>query len=879
MSTLPALDSSTALPRVLARARCLVWEAVVRALPRKNTNAPLYDADQGLYLHWDIRLLSDEATQQWLPLERPEGASFLDVLNAARFPEEQAALDRRAHEALSQGLPHYNQAFRIRLADGRVRWLLETVEVHRVHDHEWSLVGVCVDITEQKQAQERLSLLMKSAHCLIWQARAELRPVTDEHTAALAKSQGTLERGHFLVWHTGGVVDEEAAQRWLPIPRHGNNPYGVDLHLARPLESREEGQRDLIAALEQGQPHHSHEFPILLNDGTMRWLHESVQLIPQHEHEWLLVGVCLDRTEAHRAEQRQRQMMTSACALFWQAHVTLRDGLFLWEVGVLDEDAAQRWLPIARSHPNFFDDFYSARTPETRALTDQLAVQALLGGHPSYHQEYAITLADGKICWLREDVRIESTGPGAWELVGVCVDITERHVADQVLHYQAHHDPLTGLANRLTLLQRLETLLGSPDASPTLLFLDLDNFKVINDSLGHLVGDKVLQEVAQRLRAAAPPQAELMRLGGDEFTVLLPEPLDESVVQVLSEHLLEQLSAPLEIDGRTFILSASVGVACAPVGNPTELLRRADMAMYHAKRSGKGKIAPFVDSLEVTAHSRLELEIELRRALQHEEIEPHFQPIFLLHAHDLLAFEVLARWKHPERGFISPAQFIPVAEETGLILPLGMALLRRSCATASTWHRQGFPVGVSVNLSALQLRDSKLAQQVEQILKESGLPASALTLEITESVLMTDSAQNLAMLDTLSALGIQLAIDDFGTGYSSMAYLSRLPIQILKIDRMFVDRLTDHTKTHSRSARGDKAIIKAVVALARSQQMKVTAEGIENEQQATLLRQLGCDNGQGYHLGRPMGLAQADAFLKSYPTLANQGELLQRRAA
>ena len=288
----------------------------MRALPQTNKNAPLFDADQGLYLHWDIHLLSDEATQQWLPLVRPEGASFLDVLNAARFPEEQTNLDLCANEALRTGQSHYNQAFRVRLSDGRVRWLLETVEVHKLQTHEWSLVGVCVDITEQKQAQERLSLLMKSAHCLIWQARVELRPVTDSHTAALAQSQGTLERGHFLVWHTGGVIDEEAAQRWLPIPRQGDNPYGVDLHLARPEESREEGKMVLLTALEQDLKHFSHEFPILLMDGTTRWLHESVQLIPQNEREWLLIGVCLDRTEAHRSEQRQRQMMASACALF-----------------------------------------------------------------------------------------------------------------------------------------------------------------------------------------------------------------------------------------------------------------------------------------------------------------------------------------------------------------------------------------------------------------------------------------------------------------------------------------------------------------------------------------------------------------------------------
>lgn len=844
--SLSPLPSLTSLPQALAHAHCLVWEATVRALPLQGRETPLFDTERGLYLHWDFRQLS-EASDDWLPLERQPGEPFVEVLNRARFPEEQIELDRRARQALASGERSYTQSFRVRLRDGSVRWLLEAVEILQRSREHWEIFGVCVDITPQKQAEEQLGLLMENAQCFVWQARL---PTIHPDSADCVLSQAVVR------------LDEQT-QSWLPIPRTVGSTFAADLMHALPPEDQRARCTSLRQALAEGQTTLSHEFSVTVADGSRRWLQETIQVRQRPDQSWELVGVCRDRTESRRSDRRRQLMMSSASALFWQATVRREGELFFWEVGVLDEASARQWLPVPETGGTFWEDFYLARTDETRGRSDQLAVQVLLSGKSDYQQEFEVYVADGTTRWIREGVRVESQGANRWELTGFCVDITERHQSELLLHHRAHYDPLTGLANRLSLMTRLETLLAAPDTQPALLFLDLDNFKVINDSLGHAVGDRVLQEVARRLLQAVPPHAELMRLGGDEFTLLFSQPLSDAELQTQGQHLIQALqNEALELEGRHFRLSGSIGIARAPVQDANELLRRADMAMYHAKSSGKGRVAFFAPALDASAQSRLALELDLRRALENNELVPFFQPIFQLAPQRLLGFEALARWNHPERGFISPAEFIPVAEETGLILPLGRALLRAACQTASHWHQEGFPVGISINLSALQLLDPDLIGDIQRTLEESELPTSALTLEITESVLMEDTDQSLGTVHALSELGVQLAIDDFGTGYSSMAYLSRLPIQILKIDRSFVQRLTESGSGRPGGIRSDKAIVRAVVALARALQMHVTAEGIETEAQLRLVRQLGCDHAQGYHFARPMDFLCADAFLR-----------------
>ena len=555
--------------------------------------------------------------------------------------------------------------------------------------------------------------------------------------------------------------------------------------------------------------------------------------------------------------------MRSARALLWEAHVTrVTEGAasyLSWEIAVLDEAAAQNWLPITRTEGNrFTEDFYAVRSPEVKRATDAAAKRALEAGATSYQQEFPIPLTDGTLRWLREDVQVQPLGPECWELVGVCVDVTERHRSEEALLHRAHHDELTGLPNRLTLLQLLDTLLATDQPSPVLLFLDLDNFKEVNDTLGHLVGDRVLKAVAERLRRALPEPIALMRLGGDEFTAVLPGGTSAEETTLLVQRLQEALRMPLLMERRTFILTASVGIAMGPTPSSTELLRQADTAMYHAKRQHSGGFAFYTPPLERRTFSRLELEQELRHALECGQIAPYFQPIVELASGRPQQLEALARWQHPERGLISPGEFIPLAEETGLILPLGEHLLRIACESAQGWRRHGLPVGVSLNVSAFQLRSPQFLERLQQILAETELEPSTLTLEISENTLMSDVEHHRVFLSALTSLGVHAVIDDFGSGFSSLAYLSQLPLDGFKLDRRFLVQLQNPD-----DAPAAKQLLRTAVALAQVQERSLTAVGIETDTQLSVVKRLGLTHGQGFYLARPLSVVETQRFLQA----------------
>ncbi|HTW75987.1 MAG TPA: EAL domain-containing protein [Steroidobacteraceae bacterium] len=428
--------------------------------------------------------------------------------------------------------------------------------------------------------------------------------------------------------------------------------------------------------------------------------------------------------------------------------------------------------------------------------------------------------------------------------------------ANAQLRHVATHDALTGLPNRLLLSDRLEQAIAQSQRYRrrfAVLVLDLDRFKSINDSLGHLAGDEMLKEVAQRLKSKLRRPDTLARLGGDEFVLILSEISSRDNVASSAHRILGTIGLPMKLAGLDVQTSASVGISlCPDDGSDVEsLLQKADVAMYHAKRSGRGNFQFFAADINPFSREHLELENGLRRALIERQFVLDYQPKVDIRSGRIDSAEALIRWRHPERGLIAPASFIPLAEETGLIIPIGEWVLREACHQASAWQRAGLgPLAVAVNLSPRQLRQSDFVQVVRSAIADARLEPRQLELEITESAVMHDAEAASRVLRALSELGVRISVDDFGTGYSSLSYLRRLPLDQLKIDRAFIREVT-----HSRD---DAEIVRAIVSLAHSLRLAVIAEGVESEDQLAFLKAIGCDQYQGYCCSRPVS---AEAFV------------------
>lgn len=445
-------------------------------------------------------------------------------------------------------------------------------------------------------------------------------------------------------------------------------------------------------------------------------------------------------------------------------------------------------------------------------------------------------------------------------------EIQERRRAEERLAHDALHDALTGLPNRTLLTQRLEQIIRSTQTRPgyqfAVLYIDLDRFKIINDSLGHIAGDKFLVTITHRLHQCLRSQDMVARLGGDEFTVLLDTVHDTTEATHIAKRILDALCAPLTLQGHMLFPSASIGIVIgsAAYQNTMDLLRDADLAMYEAKKTGKACYALFSAELHTQTFQFLQIESALRQALEHQEFRLHYQPIVSLSSGELVGFEALIRWQHSEKGFISPGEFIPIAEETGFIIPLGEWVLREACRQLHLWHQtfpeQG-PLIISVNLASKQLRQPELVSVIDGILAETGLNGQFLKLELTESMLIEDIERVLQTLHSIRARGIQLSIDDFGTGYSSLSYLPRFPINALKIDRSFTSRMVDDAE--------NLEIVRAIASLAQSIGLEVIAEGIETVQQIMQLQQLGCGYGQGYWLSKPLDSQSAATLIAERP--------------
>jgi len=444
-------------------------------------------------------------------------------------------------------------------------------------------------------------------------------------------------------------------------------------------------------------------------------------------------------------------------------------------------------------------------------------------------------------------------------IVTICEDISERKLVEQQLFRHAFYDDLTGLPNRVLFLERLGRALarsrGRSDSVYAVLYLDLDRFKLVNDGLGHHIGDQLLVAIARRLEQCLRPADTVARLGGDEFTILVDDLKEVEGATQLAERVQAGLALPFSFAGQHVYTSASIGIAVGTreYHRGEDVLRDADIAMYRAKALGKARYEVFDSAMHLHALSLLQLETDLRHAVERNEITAHYQPIVSLATGEVTGFEALARWQHPQRGLILPDAFIPLAEETGLILPLGRALLREACRQVA--QLEDTRLTVSVNLSPRQLGDDGLLATIDEVLVTTAFPANRLKLEITESAIMGNADAAIAVLLELRARGVEIQIDDFGTGYSSLSYLQKLPVDTLKIDRSFVSRIDEP---------GEKAeIVESIIALARSLDLEVIAEGIENERQLARLRTLRCDLGQGYLLAKPMPAEDLRSFSRS----------------
>jgi diguanylate cyclase (GGDEF)-like protein/PAS domain S-box-containing protein len=532
------------------------------------------------------------------------------------------------------------------------------------------------------------------------------------------------------------------------------------------------------------------------------------------------------------------------------------DGLWDWDLETNQVSLSERWnailgvavgdeRPVTREGATQrIEDWFERIHVDDRELVMSALRSHTEGLTSHFENEHRLRHENGTWRWvLCRGIAVRDVNGKAMRIAGSLTDVTHRKVAEEQLARRAFYDPLTNLPNRALFLDRLRHALRRaarrPGHSFAVLFLDVDRFKLINDSLGHVAGDRLLVMIARRLELALRPGDSVARLGGDEFTVLLDDLQDVADAVKVADRIHVELAAPFDVGGQELFTSASIGIAFSTTGyeRPEDILRDADTAMYRAKADGRAKHALFDTAMHQSAVRQLQIEADLRRALERGELYVEYQPIVSLESGRITGVEALMRWLHPERGQVPPSEFIPVAEETGLIVPLGKWVLRAACEEVRSWQLAlGDPLGcrLSVNLSSKQLSQPDLPQQIAAILAETGLAARDLELEITESAILEH--------------GLQLAIDDFGTGYSSLSYLQRFPIDALKIDRSFVQQ--------SAGAGGrdepNTKLVRTIVMLGRSLGKAVIAEGVETVEQLQLLRESRCDRAQGYFFSRPL---------------------------
>jgi diguanylate cyclase (GGDEF)-like protein/PAS domain S-box-containing protein len=589
-----------------------------------------------------------------------------------------------------------------------------------------------------------------------------------------------------------------------------------------------------------------HEFRLLTRDGQYKWMRSSLQRLEENGEPAGVRGILVDITERKRAEdalraseERYRNLVNTAQDAIYtvspKGELTSLNAAFKTLTGWAPEEwIGKSFAPIV--HP---DDLSVALDVLKRVLGGETASFELR--IKSKSGDYLI--AEFSAAPLVEDGRI--TG-----LLGVGRDVTEKRKAQETIRQLAYHDGLTGLPNRALFEDRLQVALAQAQRQRQMvavMFLDVDRFKLVNDTMGHSGGDILLKSVAEELSGAIRDGDTVARVGGDEFTLLLPAINGEGDAVVVAERILETIKHPRFVEGQEFSVTTSIGITIFPQdGSDVDtLLRNADTAMYRAKERGRDNFQLYTPAMNAAVMQRLSLENDLRHAVERGELLLHYQPVADVTSGQIVGAEALVRWDHPQRGRLEPDDFISLAEETGLIVPIGQWVLREACLQARAWQDAGFaPVRLGVNLSARQLHHKGLVNLVTEVLDESGISPDWLQLEITEGDVMSNVEFIIGVLHRLRGMGVSISVDDFGTGYSSLSYLKRFPIDSVKIDRSFVrDLATDPS---------DAAIVTTVISMARNLNLRVVAEGVETNEQLDFLRRRACDEYQGYLVSRPV---------------------------
>jgi diguanylate cyclase (GGDEF)-like protein/PAS domain S-box-containing protein len=668
-----------------------------------------------------------------------------------------------------------------------------------------------------------------------------VRTIVDRLPAILYVADvGVGGRWHYI---SSGAADilGFTPEEWLADP-------GLWARQVHP-DDREQVFRREDDLLEPGTPD---EYRMLCRDGGTVWVRDEAALVTEPDGCARWHGVMLDITDRKLAElelERRAEQQAAVARLGEHAlegaevaalmHDALDEAARILgvELGAVLELPGDRATPILRAKLGLAQS-------DARELDGAAAAQLVgqIEGRGGHWGELWLGTATERTFGAADVDFVQA-------LANILADAIQQRGAEDDIRYQALHDPLTGLPNRVLFMDRLGHALSRQNAEVAVVLLDIDNFKLVNDSLGHSAGDELLMEIAPRLQGALRPSDTIARLGGDEFVVLLEQVPHARAAARVAERIVAAFEVPFQLTAGEHFAKASLGIAIADDSDsvPASLVRDADAAMYQAKGNGRGSFEVFDRAMRIRTVQRLSLENDLRRALERGELRLDYQPIVSLKDGSIASVETLLRWRHPERGLVSPEEFIGVAEECGLIEPIGCWVLETACTQAARWHAlrpDERPLGISINLSVRQLTQRDLEATVAQALQRSRIEPSSVCLEITESILLEEPDSVSDTITRVSRLGVRFVLDDFGTGYSSLAYLTRLPIDGLKVDRSFVEELgRDRRST---------AITTAIVRMAHALSLEVTAEGVETEQQARALQELRCELAQGFHFHRPL---------------------------